>query len=358
MTRKRTRLLGVLLTLVFLGLAFSRVDLAELAAALTGANYLYVVPAAVFTLLGYLLRTLRWRAILTRAFSPSLGNLFAILMIGFATNNLLPARLGELARAYLLSRRTGQRKTISLATILLERVLDGLVLISILGVVSSLPAVTLPGWGQQVQRLSSLVFLVAAAGILLLLIQQHLAERIVRVALRPLPTALSDWAEAAFTAFVTGLAGMRRGRILVASIGLSVAIWTLEALSYFTLMWAFSLPLPTAERAAAAMLVLVIVNLGIMLPSAPGYVGTFQFFAMSALSVFNVPLETGLALGIVSHAMQYALVTCIGLYFLSRLNLSLGRLAEQPGLADEALTPARPRLGVSVGVAAEEPRPK
>jgi uncharacterized protein (TIRG00374 family) len=320
----------VLLTLFFLGLSFYRVDLAELTTALQRANYALVIPAALLTLFGYVLRTVRWRAILTRAHSPGFRSLFAILMIGFATNNLLPARLGELARAYLLSRGTGHRKTLTLATILLERVFDGLVLITLLGVVSVLPAVTLPGWGQDVQRLSSLIFLAAGAGVLLLLTQERLAERVLRLLVRPLPQGLSSWAEAAFTAFVTGLAGLRRGRILIATLGLSVMIWMVEAMSYFTLINAFDLSLGAMGRVAASLLVLVIVNLGIMLPSAPGYVGTYQFFAMSALAVFGVPRESGLALGIVSHVMQYVLVTAIGVFYLSRLHLSLGRLAEEP----------------------------
>ena len=63
-----------------------------------------------------------------------------------------------------------------------------------------------------------------------------------------------------------------------------------------------------------------------MIPSAPGYVGTFQFFAVSALSVFDVPRETGLAISVVSHLMQYTLVTAIGLYFLTRENIRLGSL--------------------------------
>lgn len=326
----------MVLTLVFLGLAFYRVDIGELGAALQRANYALIAPAGAITLLGYVLRTLRWRVILTRAYAPSFGALFAILMMGFATNNLLPARLGEFARAYLLGRRTGQRKTLTLATILLERVFDGLVLIAFLGAVSTLHAVALPGWGQEVQFLSSLVFLAASAAILVVLIQERLAERVLRVAVRPLPSVLRDWTEAAFAAFVTGLRSVRRPRILAAALLLSVAIWTLEALSYYTLIFAFGLPVAGLQRLAASVLVLVIVNLGIMLPSAPGYVGTFQFFAVSALAVFQVPRESSLALGIVSHLVQYVLVTGIGLFYLARFNLSLGRIAEQPPAAEAA----------------------
>ena len=92
---------------------------------------------------------------------------------------------------------------------------------------------------------------------------------------------------------------------------------------------------------AAVGLLLVMVNLGIMIPSAPGYVGTFQFFAVSALAVFDVPRETGLALAVVSHLMQYALVTLIGLYFFGRENIRLATLFQsEPASSEIAVPPA------------------
>src|SRR5919205_2861972 len=105
------KFVGIVITLVCLGLAFYRVDYGELVAALARANYLLLVPALLLWLVGYLTRTVRWRVILAGAGAGSLFELFGVLMVGFATNNLLPARLGEVARAYLMRQRTGMRKT-------------------------------------------------------------------------------------------------------------------------------------------------------------------------------------------------------------------------------------------------------
>jgi glycosyltransferase 2 family protein len=100
-----------------------------------------------------------------------------VLMIGFATNNLLPARLGEFARAYLLRRRTGLRKTFVLSSIFLERVFDGLALVAVILVLSSV--VDLPDWGQQVELLATALFVGVAAGIVILLYRADLATRLV-----------------------------------------------------------------------------------------------------------------------------------------------------------------------------------
>ena len=338
----KSRWLGLALTVVFLGLAFSRVDLGELADALRQANYLLVLPAALATLAGYLLRTARWQLILAGAVPAGFGMLFSVLMIGFATNNVLPARLGEFVRAVLLRQRTGLRKTFSLATIFVERLLDGLVLVGILAALSLF--LKLPGWGQQVQLLSSALFAGVTAGVLLLLGRQQFARRLLSWAARPLGSRAGSWLDEAFGAFLLGLRPMRAPRTLGLSFGISIGIWLLEGLSYYLLSYAFDFPLQGTVRIVACGLLLVVVNLGIMIPSAPGYVGTFQFFALAALAVFGVPPAMALGLALISHAMQYVLVTAIGACFVARAHLVWSALAE----SREADEPA-PDLAASGG---------
>jgi uncharacterized protein (TIRG00374 family) len=329
--------IGVALTLVFLGLALYRVDLGEMVHALWSANYTLLAPAAACTLGGYLLRTLRWQLILSQSVQIRFPTLFGILMIGFATNNLVPARLGELARAYLGRQRTGVRKTFFIATIFLERVFDGLVLILILFALST--RWSLPEWGREVQVASTLIFFGLAGGIVLLLTRQRLAAALLRRVAGSLPERLGFWVSSAFEMFLMGLQSMRRIQRVGAVALISCTIWFLEGLSYYLLALGFDLPLSPLRLVAAVALLLVMVNLGIMIPSAPGYVGTFQFFAVSALSVFDVPRETGLAISVVSHLMQYTLVTSIGLYFLSRQHIRLASLFQSEQSPPEVSAP-------------------
>lgn len=321
---KRGQIVGILLTLLFLGLAFNRVDVGQLADALRSANYVALVPAIICTLIGYLLRTLRWDVIMGRTVMVPFGSLFGILMIGFTANNLLPARLGEFARAYLVQRRTGIRKTFFISTIFLERLFDGLVLISVLLLFSM--RWSLPGWGQEVQVLSTVLFASLAGGVAAVIAQPSWARWVLRTVLRPFPARVATWLAGAGDMFLQGLESMRRPARLGSVAALSCTIWLLEGFAYYALARGFDLPLTAGQLVAASALLLVMVNLGIMIPSAPGYVGTFQFFAVSALTVFNVPREPALAVAIVSHLMQYILVTAIGIVFLGRENLRLGSL--------------------------------
>ncbi len=329
-------LLGVAVTLICLGLAFYRVDFEALYRALIGANYLFALPAALCTLVGYLIRTVRWRVILAESAACQFPTLFGILMAGFATNNLLPARLGELARAYLLRRRTGVRKTFLLASVFMERVFDGLVLAGLLTVLSLF--VNLPGWGRDVELFAGMFFFLVTLGVIGLLANARLAGRLLGVVLWPFPKRLSTWASGAFAAFVKGLETMRRPAVLGRAAGLSLVIWTLEWGAYFVLSAGFDFGLSDGRRAIACALLLAVVNLGIMLPSSPGYVGTFQFFAVAALTVFGVNRETALAFSIVAHLNQYLLVTAIGIAFFGREHVDLRTIA-----ADEPDEPA-PRV--------------
>lgn len=325
--RGKGRYLGIVVTLVFLVLAFRQVNFAELLNALSSANYLLVLPALMLWFVGYVVRTVRWRAILAGAKSGSLVELFGVLMIGFATNNLLPARLGEFARAYLLRRRTGLRKSFVLASIFLERVFDGLALVAIILLLSTTTLVHLPDWGQQVELVATALFVGVAAGIAILLYRHEFAGRVVAFVAQPLPTRLSTFAVGAFGSFVNGLSPMRRPSVVLSTSVLSVGVWAIEWAAYVSVANAFNLGLNAVQLATACAFMLVVVNLGIMLPAAPGYVGTFQFFAVSSLAVWGVPHEPALAVAIVAHLTQYVLVTSIGLMFFGREHVTLSSVA-------------------------------
>lgn len=315
-------LLGFLLTLLFGGLALYRLDLREVGSALLEANYLFVVPALLITFCGYLLRTARWRVILLPSKEVSTNRLFSPLIIGFAVNNLLPARIGEFARAYLLGEKEGISKSLSFATVVVERVLDGLTLIFALLLVSFL--FPLPGWGRKMGLFSLLFFGGALALLFLLLYGKEQTLRSVKRLTNPFGLALR--ATQIADSFVSGAEILRRRHLILSLVLLSTLVWSCETLSYLFLTLAFPLSLSPLTRVVAALFVMAAANLGVLIPSSPGYIGTFHFFAMSALAVFGATRETALSYAVVSHAMQYLLVTGLGLLFLWRENLSLLRI--------------------------------
>jgi hypothetical protein len=329
---RKTRLIGFVATLIFIGLALWSIDLAGLGAAFASADYIFVVPAALCTLASYALRTARWQRILRPTKAVSLPRLFPVLMIGFMANNLLPARIGEFVRAYALGQKEGVSKSLGVATIFLERLLDGVTLVFILAVVSLL--IPLPEWGADLAYVASAAFALAGVAVVALLMKEELVSRLVVFVARPLPARwtgrIAVWADY----FVQGLHAFRRKRIVLLLLGYSGVIWTVEAASYLLVLRAFNVKSHDAPLVLVAFLTLVVVNLGILIPSAPGYVGTFQFFTMLALGVVGVQRELALSVSVVSHGSQYLLVTGIGLLCLWRENLSFRRLTEASDSAE------------------------
>jgi uncharacterized protein (TIRG00374 family) len=326
-----SRIFGLLLTIVFLVLAFSRVDLAAFADELRRVNYVWLLPSALCTLLGYVVRTLRWRFILSGAARAPVTTLFPILIMGFATNNLLPGRLGEFWRAYLLGRKRDVRKSFALASVFVERVFDGLTLVALLAIVSI--NIQLPDRGREVELFAALIFLSATLFVAVLLWKPTLVQTPLSRVLRPLPVRWSTWAIDRLETFVEGLQPLRNPRVLLIAALLSAAVWLLEGSSYLLLSRGVDLSLAPGLEIPAIGLTLVSINLGIMVPSGPGYVGTQEFFGTWALGVVGANPHAALALVVVSHAVQYTLVTSLGLLFFAREQLWPQNL--QPALLKE-----------------------
>jgi uncharacterized protein (TIRG00374 family) len=317
----RARLVGFVITLAILAYGIWRLDLAEVAAALRRADYRLLPFSAGATLGGYLVRTARWRLILAPAQLLPVRALYGPLMIGFMANNLLPARMGEFVRAYSLNRVAGTPKTLALSTVVLERVFDGLTLVAVLPLLALFGV--LPAFGGPLAYLAGALFALAALGAWLLISHEALFGRLIRTLTSRFPAALSALAEQKAHSFADGLRSLRRPRTLLAIAGLSATVWACEALSYYLLLLGFGETLGLSAALPAAFFMTVVINLGIMIPSAPGYVGTFEGAGVSALAPFGVAPERALALAIVSHAVQWLLVTGIGMALLARVGLSL-----------------------------------
>ena len=338
MLRKWSPLIGLGVTVFFLIIVFRNVDFQTLWVALQTADYIYVIPALALTFCGYLVRTKRWQVILAPTKFVPFYDAFQVLIVGFMANNLLPARIGELVRAYILARKEDLSASLSLATIVVERVFDG---ITIIGFLVALSVVyPLPGWGQVLARGGAVVFGVALAGIILLLVQEKLALRILAGLLRPFPVGLAQAVHRTVAFFIEGLHALRSPSSLLAIIGLSVAVWSLEAAAYAMLIVGFHLPIASINVVYAAVFLLTVINLGNIVPAAPGYAGSFEFFAVQSLTTFApaVANEAALALAVVSHAYQYILITGLGLFYLWRMGLSL-RTLQQDAREEEAVVP-------------------
>lgn len=346
---KRGRILGgVLLTVVFLWLALRNVDFRAVRDALHHASYGYLLPGALCCAAGYLIRTLRWQRILAPTKRVAYWRLFPVLMAGFAANNLLPARIGEFVRAGLLSREEQISPSLALATIVVERVCDGLMLI-VLMVVTLLviPIPLVSGRIEVVEVAAVVIFGAATVVLVLLLLFPHRFLRLARACLRPFPVALAGRVTGLLEAFIAGLEALRSPLAVARIAGLSALVWLCEWATFASVLLAFPIDLSRGEWLAAATFLLVFVNLGIMIPSAPGYIGTYQLFAKLALGAFAVAEASAVALSFVAHALQYSIVTTAGLLCLWRLGFTPGALGRITAPVVPSPTPAAPVIEVA-----------
>lgn len=330
MIKSRRTWIAILFTLVFLGLAFRRVDFAEVGSALRSAAYWLLVPAVAIYFAAFWLRALRWRLLLSPLGDVSVGRTYWVATIGYAANNVLPLRLGEILRAYLLRRKPGIRATATLATIAVERVLDGLTLLSWLVpiLLFASTAQALPTAFRVTLQGSALMFGGLAIGLVGVVLFPKLALRVLGLLLRPLPARFSTPALSLAEAFASGFAVLRRGRLLVPLALLSQGIWLGESVLYLFVAWALDLPLSFAALGAAV----AASNLATSVPSSSGGIGPFELLARESLVLFGVGTSIAATYAILVHATLLIPVTVAGFLLLLIEGVSLKEALRLPNL--------------------------
>jgi uncharacterized protein (TIRG00374 family) len=316
--------LGIAISALFLWLALRGLRLADVWQAIQGAQYLWLIPGLAAYWIGVWVRSWRWTYLLRPLKSISTRKAFPIVVIGYMGNNILPARAGELLRAYVL--RRGEKVPISgsLATIVLERAFDGVIMLSF--VVINLPELarvssdsSLVGNLYNLAILGVIAFVLAVALLMFMAIYPKRAEsglewvnqRLVPVRFRQQVTQLS-------LRFLAGLGALRSPRDLFMVLITSALIWLLETVKYWYLMQAF----PFEVGFFALMLMNGVVNLATTLPSAPGYIGTFDAPGIAVLTAYGVDHAVATGYTIVLHAALWLPITLLGLYYMVREGIS------------------------------------
>ena len=317
---KKKYLIGLLVSLVFLYLAFRKVDYSELWEALKGANYWYIFPNIVLVVLSMWMRAYRWRFMIDPIKRVGLGRLFSSVMIGFMANNVLPARLGEFVRAYSLGTKEDISRSATFATIVIERIFDGFSLLFILWL--ALLFSPFPDWVKKASNLFLLMNLATLGFLVFFEVKRETTLKFFDFIFRLLPQSVSSRAKEILEKFMGGLKVFRDIPSLIWILAWSIFIWAVVGISNYFIFLAFDLHPPIQ----ASFILLVIVSLGVMLPSSPGFVGTFQFFCVVSLATFGYDKNVSLPFSIILHASQYFPVTLLGLYYLRAEHLSLKTL--------------------------------
>ena len=327
--------LGVLISVLFLWLALRGLHLGEVWDTMRRANYLWLIPSVATYFIAVWARTWRWDYMLRPLKHIPLRRLFPVVVIGYMGNNIYPFRAGEVLRSYVLRRQEAVPMSASLATVIVERVFDGLVML--LFVFAALPLAPLPSDSiravvivASVAFFGALIvfFVIAAVPQRILLLTEWLTGYFLPERWR---RPLLDFAGR----FMVGLSALRSFRNVLMIFLSSVVIWLLETVKYWFVMHAFDFEVSFF----ALMLMNGIVNLATTLPSAPGYIGTFDGPGIAVLILYGVEQAIATAYTLVLHAALWLPVTLLGAFYMLRVGLGwsdFGRavqITEEKGVA-------------------------
>jgi uncharacterized protein (TIRG00374 family) len=310
--------LGAGISAFFLIIALRGLHLADLWQTIKTAQYAWIIPGVLVYFLAVWARVWRWHYLLRTIKYIPLKAMWPPVVIGYMGNNVYPFRAGEVIRAYVLKRNEGVSVSASLATILVERIFDGLVML--IFVLVALPTVpNLPLWLKQIVIYASILF----AGALLVLsvwaVKSDQAQKIYGYLINkyaPPQVRLSILSLA--NNFTKGLSSLRSFRDVVMVFTTSIVIWLLETVKYWFVMHAFSF----IVSFFALMLMNGVVNLATTLPSAPGYIGTFDGPGIEVLKVFQVDPAVATGYTLVLHAALWLPITLLGFWYMARESLS------------------------------------
>jgi hypothetical protein len=318
---------GIALSLIFIYLAFRRVDLRQMGQALAAANYWYLLPVLAVTALGLVLRSWRWHYLLRPMRQVGVGVLFTSLCIGYMANTFLPAHLGEIVRAWHASKKSGTAASSVFATIVVERLIDVVSLLLLTGL--ALLLFPFPGWVRQSGTV--MLALVLALSVLLLLMkrQQQRTMALCGRLLSFLPPASAARIREWLDQFLNGVVALQRPAHYLATGILSLAIWACYALTFQLLFYAFAFVGRYRLPWTAALVAMVVTTISVVVPSSPGYVGTFHFLCQLSLGLFSVPRGPALSYAFVLHAVSIFPVFFLGLFFLARDRISLRSLRNE-----------------------------
>jgi hypothetical protein len=314
--------LGLIISAVFLYLAFRKIDFAELWGTLKQTQILWLLPGLAIYFVGMLVRAWRWRFLLKPLKPVSIRTLFPIINIGYMGNNVFPLRMGEVLRSVVLKRREDISISGSLATIVVERIFDAVVVIGFV-LLNLSQLVNLPSSGA-LSKLGSLatwaaaIFLVGLGVFILIAIFPKPAQKLIHTIIEKLLP--EKWRKSLIEIadrFLDGLMSLRSPANAIMILLTSILIWLLETGLYWSVNQALGLDLSFRQL----MFLNGAVNLVLLIPAAPGGLGTFDAASRAMLEAYAIPSEIALGYTLVLRIALWLPITLLGAIYFFREGL-------------------------------------
>jgi len=316
-------ILGILISIFLVYLSVRGINLQDVFRDLKNIQLSYVIFFIFLVILMQWLRSYRWGVILHPMEKIDQFSLFSVTSVGFLAIAAIPARLGELARPYLISKRSSIKMSSALGTILVERVLDSFTVLAIAVIVLFLT--DLPPWLIKSSIIFFLLALVMFSFIVFLILRRDTALKLINRILSKLPGKFAHTIDEAIHHFIDGFQIITNIKFLLYLFFLSALVWLVDVLAIYMLLKAFDFTLPVM----ASFVVMIILIVGIAIPTAPGYIGNWHFACVLALSFFGLAKAEALSFAVVYHFLSMVIVVILGVTFLPFNKFSISDMKKQ-----------------------------
>jgi len=329
--------LGIVVSVALLAYTLRNESPADIWRVIMASNIGLLLLATFVATLVFPLRALRWRVILEPIGDIAYRPLWRSTAIGMMVNNVMPARAGELARAYALSKTVPMVPfTAALASLVVDRIIDAVVVVGLLGLsmVLSPFAASTTILGQPVTRLAAITGIISVAALLVLSALALFPERVVAlfdVVVSRTPR-MHRLLRPFFVSFVNGLGALRSPGRLLRILGWAIALWLVNALAFWIAFLAVGIEVPFT----AALFVQGLVAIAVAAPSAPGFFGVFEVSAVAGLALYGVPSDLAVSWALGFHILTFLPITLIGLFYFGQIGLhfrDLGAATQREGAA-------------------------
>jgi uncharacterized protein (TIRG00374 family) len=321
--------IGIAISAFFLFLLFRKIDFDKLAAAFREMDYRFLLPAVALTFFSYFMRAVRWKYLLQPLKRTTLATLLPATIIGYMANNLLPARLGEFVRAYVLAQKEELETSSVFASLVVDRLCDGFTVLLVL--VITFFTVRLPPGMEKVQQglvtggyVTLSLYLAVMIFLVVLKKRTYWTLQVVGKLLHPFPQRISEKVIPLLGSFIAGLRLSTRPQELAAVLISSILIWASAIWPVDLLLRSFGIILPFS----ASMFIMVFLVFAVMVPASPGYVGTYHFACVTALQAFGIQSERALSVALIIHGVGFFPVIIAGFYYVWRDKVSLKTIRE------------------------------
>lgn len=283
----------------------SKIDFAQMFSYILRINIWWILAACAVYSAAFAARGLRWKYFLDHVTEARASRLFNLLLIGFFVNNVFPARVGEVVRAYVSGKKLQISKSSVLATIVVERLFDGLAYVTFFIItVSFLP---FPDYIKTMFWIGAAIF--SCVLLILFLLSRNRARASGLMARLPLPAKLKGPVGHVFNNFLEGLRMFSDHKTLLKGFVFSLIVWGVEGLVFYVMSFPFGMGINFFQ----SVFTMIIIGMASILPGAPGYVGSVEASGVVALNVFKIDKTLSMAYIITIHSLQWLTVAFWGI---------------------------------------------